>query len=71
MQAFRQFKRAVSLPFVKSAILSAPAQTSSITAIFAGGIVDILERDGCDEVLYFCDGDDDLDGFIDGLIIGC
>lgn len=64
MHASRHFARAVSLPLANSAILSAPEQTSSIDVMFAMGIVGILERDGCDDGLNFCDGENELEGLI-------
>lgn len=62
--------RAASLSSAKSAISSAPAQAASTDVMFARGIVGILESDGCDEGLNFCDGETELDGVIDGLGIG-
>jgi len=62
--------RAVSLPFAMSAILSAPAQAASTDVMFAREIVGILESDGCDEGLNFCEGENELDGVIDGLGTG-
>lgn len=64
MHASRHLARAASLPLAKSAILSAPEQTSSITVMFAMGIVGILERDGCDDGLNFCDGENEVEGLI-------
>jgi len=62
--------RAASLPFAKSAILSAPAQAASTDEMFAWRILVILESDGCDEGRNCCDGESELDGAIDGLGIG-
>ena len=64
MHASRHLARAASLPLAKSAILSAPEQTSSITVMFAMGIVGILERDGCDDGLNCCEGENEVEGLI-------